>query len=347
MQLGALAEQLGCRLEGEAGVEIRGVRSPEDAGPHDLILIVHERYLRHLSSSRAGAVILPEGLPPVDRPSLRAANPLLAFARALRLLHPGAAPIRGIHPSAVVSSDARVAQTASIGPLCVVGPGAEIGAGSVLEMQVSVGRGVRVGRDCRIFAQVVLRDDVVVGDRVILHSGTVIGADGFGFVRDGQRYVKIPQVGRVVIEDDVEIGANAAVDRATLGETRIGRGTKIDNLVQIAHNVRVGEDTVIAGQAGVSGSTRIGSRVTLAGQVGIVDHVEIGDDVIVGAQAGVTKDIPKGAVILGSPAIPHTDFKRQVAAVSRLPELRKALRVLEGRLAALEARLGGLQQARE
>ncbi len=347
MQLGALAEQLGCRLEGEAGIEIRDVRSPEDAGPQDLILIAHEQYLPHLSSSRAGAVLMSEALPLVDRPSLRTPNPLLAFARALCLLHPGAVPAPGIHPSAVVSPDARVAQTVSIGPLCVVGPGTEIGAGTLLEMQVSVGKGVRIGRDCRIFAQVVLREDVVVGDRVIIHSGTVIGADGFGFARDGRRYVKIPQVGRVVIEDDVEIGANAAVDRATLGETRIGRGTKIDNLVQIAHNVRVGEDTVIAGQVGVSGSTRIGSRVTLAGQAGIVDHVEIGDDVIVGAQAGVSKDIPKGGVVLGSPAIPHVEFKRQVAAVARLPELRKALRALEERLAALEARLGGLQQTRE
>ncbi|HWU37042.1 MAG TPA: UDP-3-O-(3-hydroxymyristoyl)glucosamine N-acyltransferase, partial [Candidatus Acidoferrum sp.] len=190
-----------------------------------------------------------------------------------------------------------------------------------------------------IFSQVVLRDGVLLGDRVIVHSGAVIGADGFGFARDGQRSVKIPQIGRVVIEDDVEIGANVAIDRATLGETRIGRGTKIDNLVQIGHNVRVGEDTVIVGQVGISGSVRIGSRVTLAGQVGVVDHIEIGDDVIVGAQAGVTKDIPASSVMLGSPAVPHGEFKRQLAAVARLPELRRRLREVEERLAALEARL--------
>jgi UDP-3-O-[3-hydroxymyristoyl] glucosamine N-acyltransferase len=209
----------------------------------------------------------------------------------------------------------------------------------MLDAHVTVGAGVRIGMGCRIFPQVVLRDGVLLGDRVIVHSGTVIGADGFGFARQDQRYVKIPQIGRVVIEDDVEIGANVAIDRATLGETRIGRGTKIDNLVQIGHNVRVGADTVIVGQVGISGSARIGSRVTLAGQVGVVDHVEIGDDTVVGAQAGVTKDIPPGSIMLGSPAVVHGEFKRQVAAIARVPEMRKILRALEQRLGALEARL--------
>jgi UDP-3-O-[3-hydroxymyristoyl] glucosamine N-acyltransferase len=174
---------------------------------------------------------------------------------------------------------------------------------------------------------------------VTIHSGAVVGADGFGFARDGARYVKIPQVGRVVLEDDVEIGANTTIDRATLGETRIGRGTKLDNLVHIGHNVRIGGDTAIAGQVGIAGSTRIGSRVTFAGQAGVVDHVSIGDDVIVGAQAGVSKDIPAGSIVLGSPAIPHLEFKRQVATVARLSELVKALRGLESRLKALEERV--------
>jgi UDP-3-O-[3-hydroxymyristoyl] glucosamine N-acyltransferase len=335
-----LAERLGCRLEGDGELEIRAVRGLEDAGPGDLSFVAQERYLARLQASAAGAVILAEGWPAVDRPALRTANPVLAFARALTLFHPPTLPPPGIHPTAVVAPDARVAPDASVGPLTVLGPGAAVGSGTILEAHVSVGAGARIGRDCRIFPQVVLRDRVEVGDRVIVHSGAVIGADGFGFARDGQRYVKIPQLGRVVIEDDVEIGANVAIDRATLGETRIGRGTKIDNLVQIGHNVRVGPDTVIVAQVGVSGSSRIGSRVTLAGQVGVVDHVEIGDDVIVGAQAGVTKDIPSGSVVLGSPAIPHGEFKRRVAAAARLPEMRKLLRALEERLAALEARLG-------
>lgn len=340
MRLGELAERLGCRLEGDGGLEINAVRGLEDAGPRDVSFIAHERFLPRLQASTAGAVILAEGWPAVERPALRTPNPVLAFARALTLLHPPVRPVPGIHPTAVVAPDARVASDASVGPLTVLGQGAEVGAGTLLAAQVTVGAGVRIGAGCRIFPQVVLRDGVLLGDRVIVHSGTVIGADGFGFARDGQRYVKIPQIGRVVIEDDVEIGANVAIDRATLGETRIGRGTKIDNLVQIGHNVRVGEDTVIVGQVGISGSSRIGSRVTLAGQVGVVDHVEIGDDAIVGAQAGVTKDIPPGSVMLGSPAIAQGEFKRQVAAVARLPEMRKLLRTLEERLAALEARLG-------
>lgn len=339
MQLGELAERLGCRLEGDGGLEIRGVRGLEDAGPQDLTFVAQERYLSRLARSTAAAVILAEGWPAVDRPALRSPNPTLAFARALSLFHPPRVSAPGIHPTAVVAPDARVAPTASVGPLTVVGPGAEVGADTILEAHVAVGAGVCIGQGCRIFPQVTLRDGVVLGDRVTVHSGTVIGADGFGYARDGHRYVKIPQVGRVVIEDDVEIGANVTIDRATLGETRIGRGTKIDNLVQIGHNVRVGADTVIVAQVGISGSARIGSRVTLAGQVGVVDHVEIGDDVIVGAQSGVTKDIPPGSVVLGSPAIPHADFKRRVATVARLPEMRKVLRALEERLAALEARL--------
>jgi UDP-3-O-[3-hydroxymyristoyl] glucosamine N-acyltransferase len=238
----------------------------------------------------------------------------------------------------VIAPGATVSALAAVGPLCLVGRGAVIGDHTVLEGQVAVGAAVRIGSHCRLAPQVVLRDGVQLGDRVIIHSGTVIGADGFGYARDEARYVKIAQIGRVVIEDDVEVGANVAIDRATLGETRIGRGTKIDNLVHIAHNVRVGADTVILGQVGIAGSTRIGSRVTLAGQVGIVDHVEIGDDVIVGSQAGVTKDIPPRSVVLGSPAVPHQEIKRQLAAIARLPELRRLVQALEERLGALEAR---------
>jgi UDP-3-O-[3-hydroxymyristoyl] glucosamine N-acyltransferase len=277
----------------------------------------------------------------VDRPALRTPNPHLALARALSIFHPEPVSVPGIHSTAVTAADARVASDACVGPLCVLGPGTEVGPGTILEAQVAVGARVRIGAGCRIHPHVTLRDDVVLGDRVIIHSGAVIGADGFGYARDGHRYVKIPQVGRVVIEDDVEIGANVCIDRATLDETRIGRGTKIDNLVQIGHNVRIGADTAIVAQTGISGSVRVGSRVTLAGQVGVVDHVEIGDDVTVGAQAGVTKDVPPQATVLGAPAVPHTEFKRQLAALARLPELRKTLRALEERLAALEARLTG------
>ncbi len=339
VRLGVLAEQIGCRLEGDGGVEVVGVRALDEAGPADLTFVTDAKHAAQLPASRAAAVILPESAPAADRPTLRTPNPYLALARALAAFHPAERVAPGIHATAVVGADARVDAGAFVGPLCVISPGAEIGAGSVLDAQVFVGAEVRIGRDCRIFPQVTLRERTELGNRVTVHAGAVIGADGFGYAREGARYVKIPQVGRVVLEDDVEIGANVTIDRATLGATRIGRGTKIDNLVQIAHNVRVGEDTVIVAQVGVSGSSQIGSRVTLAGQVGVVDHVRIGDDAVVGAQAGVTKEVPPGAIVLGSPAVPHLEFKRQLAATARLPLLGKALRALEDRLRALEARL--------
>jgi UDP-3-O-[3-hydroxymyristoyl] glucosamine N-acyltransferase len=340
VRVAEIADRIGARLEGEGGLELRAVRSLEDAGPEDLSFILDARHVARLEACRAGAVILSDGLPCGGRPALRMANPSLGFARALALLHPSVALSPGIHPSAVVSPDATVDASALVGPLCVVSAGASIAAGSILDAQVYVGRDARIGTSCRLFPHVTLRDGVWLGDRVIIHSGAVIGADGFGYARDGARYVKIPQIGRVVLEDDVEVGANVTIDRATLGETRIGRGTKIDNLVQIAHNVQVGEDTVIVAQVGISGSTRIGSRVTLAGQAGIVDHVNIGDDVIVGAQAGVSKDIPSGSIVLGSPAVPHRDFKRQYAIFAGLPALRKLLLALEQRMGEIENRLG-------
>ena len=339
MRLADLAAAIGSRLEGPGDLEIHGVLSLEEAGPADLTFVARPEYLARLAESRAGAVIVGEAWAPVDRPALRTRNPYLALARALAVVYPPAAPAPGVHPSAVVAPESSVSPLATVGPLCLVGRGASIGPHSVLVGQVAVGADVRIGSHCWLAPQVVLRDGVTLGDRVIIHSGAVIGADGFGYAREGASYVKIPQVGRVVIEDDVEIGANTTVDRATLGETRIGRGTKIDNLVQIAHNVRVGADTVIVAQVGISGSTRIGSRVTIAGQAGVVDHVEIGDDVIVGAQAGVTKDIPSRSVVLGAPAIPHQEFKRQLAAFARLPEMRRLVQALEERIAALEARV--------
>jgi UDP-3-O-[3-hydroxymyristoyl] glucosamine N-acyltransferase len=341
VRLAEIAERIGARLEGAGEKELRAVRSLEDAGPDDLSFVLDARQASRLEASRAGAIILPDRLPCVGRPALRMGNPSLGFARALALFHPSDASVSGIHPSAVISPDAAVNRTASIGPLCVVGAGAQIGAGTSLLAQVHVGRDVRIGSDCRVFPHVTLREGVRLGDRVILHSGAVIGADGFGYAREGARYVKIPQVGCVVLEDDVEIGANVTIDRATLGETRIGRGTKIDNLVQIAHNVQVGEDTVIVAQVGISGSTRIGSRVTLAGQVGVVGHLTIGDDVIIGAQSGVSKDISAGTVVLGSPAVPHGEFKRQYASLAGLPALRKLVRAMERRLEELERRLVG------
>jgi len=337
MRLRELAEKLGCRLVGDGEIDVRGFAPFDEAEDGDVTFVAHPRYLVKLEATRASAVILKEGVPSSSKPTLLASDPYLTFVRALRLFYPPERPTPGVHPSTILGPGVRVAEGVSIGPFSYIEEGVVIGPRSAVGPQVYIGRGSSMGADCHIYPQVMIREGVEIGDRVILHSGAVIGSDGFGYLRDqkGVR-VKIPQVGRVILEDDVEIGANVTIDRATLGTTRLKRGTKIDNLVQIAHNVTVGEDTVIAAQTGISGSTKIGDRVTLAGQVGIVDHVTIGDDVTVGAQAGVTKDIPSGMVFLGSPAVPHQEFKRGIAAVNRIPQLLKSLRIIEARLTALE-----------
>ncbi len=341
MRLRELAEKLGCRLVGDGEIEVRGLAPFDEAGEGDLAFVTSPGDLQRLGASRASALILREQGAACSKPALLTSDPYMAFVQALRLFHLPDVQPPGAHPSSIVREGARMAEGVAIGALSYVEEEVVIGPRSAIGPQVYIGRGSRLGADCRIYPQVMIREGVEIGDRVIIHSGSVIGSDGFGYLRDslGVR-IKIPQVGRVILEDDVEIGANVTIDRATMGTTRVRRGSKIDNLVQIAHNVTVGEDTVIAALSGISGSTKIGDRVTLAGQVGIVDHVEIGDDVTVGAQAGVTKDIPPGAVWLGSPAVPHLEFKRGLAAVNRLPRLLKIMQQIEARLLALEDALG-------
>jgi UDP-3-O-[3-hydroxymyristoyl] glucosamine N-acyltransferase len=337
MRLGELAERLECRLVGDGEIEVTGLATVESAGHGDLTFVAHARYLPAVEAGQASAVILRESDPACSKPTLRTADPYAAFAKALLLFYPPEAVPVGVHPSAIVHPDARLEDEVSVGPFCVIDARASIGRRTVVGAQVYIGKDARIGADGLIYPQVVVRERTEIGDRVIIHAGTVIGSDGFGYLTDVRgRRRKIPQVGRVVVEDDAEIGANVTIDRATVGTTRIKRGTKIDNLVQVAHNVVVGEDTVIVALAGVSGSTRIGDRVTIAGQVGIVDHVEIGDDVTIGAQAGVTNDVPAGAVVLGSPAVAHLEFKRGIAAVRRLPGLVKNVQAIEARLRALE-----------
>jgi UDP-3-O-[3-hydroxymyristoyl] glucosamine N-acyltransferase len=341
MQLKELAEKLRCRLVGNGEIEVHRLAPLHEAGEGDLIFVMHTRDLPKLETSKASAVIVREGGPPCAKPALLTNDPYQAFVHALRLFHTPDHPIPGVHPSSIVQEGVHLAEDVAIGPLSVVEAGVTIGPRSVVDAQVYIGKDSRVGADCRLYPQVMIREGVEIGDRVIIHSGAVIGSDGFGYLKDGQGVrVKIPQVGRVTLEDDVEIGANVTIDRATMGATRIKRGTKIDNLVQIAHNVVVGADTVIAALSGISGSATIGDRVTLAGQVGIVDHVEIGDDVTVGAQAGVAKSLPPGGAFLGSPAVPHVTFKRSVAAVDRLPTILHALKRIEARLVVLEDAVG-------
>jgi UDP-3-O-[3-hydroxymyristoyl] glucosamine N-acyltransferase len=339
-RLGELARLVDGELHGDPSTTIRGLASLEGAEAADLSFVTATRYRAAAEQSRAAAFLVPPGLELPGRAVIRVAQPFLAVARLLRVFHPEPAPPPGVHPTAVVAESARVAADATVMAHVVVGRACLVESRAVLHPHVVLGERCRVGEGSVLHAHVVLREDVEVGRRVVVHAGTILGADGFGYVFDGTRHQKVPQVGRVVVEDDVEIGANVTVDRATLGATVIGRGTKIDNLVQIGHNTVVGADSIIVAQTGISGSCRIGSRVVLGGQVGVADHVTIGDGAQVGAQSGVHRDVPAGAGMLGTPARPAAEARRALAALPRLPDLARAIRALERRLAELTARLG-------
>lgn len=337
--LAELAGRLGAELCGDPGETVHAVATLEDAGPGQVTFLANSKYRSLLESTRASAVIVSAQDRVPGRNCLVSPNPYLSFARVVALLHPPERPEPGVAPGAHVHPEARLARGVAALPGCYVGAGARIGEDTVLHPGVYVGTDVQIGRECLLHANAVVREGCVLGDRVILQPGAVVGSDGFGYARDGARQVKIPQVGIVVLEDDVEVGAGTTIDRAALGETRVGRGTKIDNLVQIGHNVRVGEDCLLVAQVGVSGSTRVGNRVILAGQVGVVGHVRIGDGAIVGAQSGVPADLPAGAVVSGSPAFEHPEWLKAQAVVRRLPKLRQTVQKLEQRVRALEEHL--------
>ena len=338
--LGEIARLIGAGLEGDPSTPIRDVSSLERAEEGTLVLVAEASYLSRLAQSPAAAVIAPPHLAIADRPVLRAKNPRLAFAAVLELFHPPPTFPPGIAPSALIAPDATVHPKATISSFVVVESGAVIEAEVVLAPFVYVGPRARIGEGSRVHANVTIQADVRVGRRCLIHPGAVLGADGFGFVFDGESHRKVPQVGTVVIEDDVEIGANVCIDRATVGETLVGRGTKIDNLVQIAHNVVIGERSILVAQAGIAGSSRIGRDVVLGPQSGVMDHMTIGAGSQVAGQSGVIRDVPPGAKLAGSPARPFDEELRVIAALGRLPQLLKAVRVLEKRLEALEARLG-------
>lgn len=338
MTLLEIAERLGCRLEGEGSLEITGLAAIEDAGPGQLTFLSNPRYASAVAATRASAIILPDHAPAAPCAMLRTPQPYVMFARALALLHPVAPAVPGVHPSAVVEDGASVAADASVGAFAYVGVGADIGPRTVLHPFVHVGPRARLGADCVVHAHASIREAVTIGDRVVVQNGAVVGSDGFGFAtRADGTHEKIPQVGTVVVEDDVEIGANSTVDRPPLGATRIGRGTKIDNLVQVAHGVDVGEDVFLAAQVGIAGSTRVGDRVVLAGQVGVAGHITIGRGARATAQTGIPNSVEPGALVSGYPAIENREWLKASAVFRRLPEMRKALGDLQQRLERLEA----------
>jgi UDP-3-O-[3-hydroxymyristoyl] glucosamine N-acyltransferase len=344
MKLRELAERLQCRLEGDGEIEIQRVAGIERAQPGDLTFVANPKYQSQLASTRASAVILADGANGVPARAslslLRTANPYLAFATAVELLVPAAPPAPGIDSLSSVAADATLGPGVSIGPFVAVGAGASIGARTIVYPHAVIGPGAHVGDDCVVHAHVSIRERVTIGHRVVLQDGAVVGSDGFGFVKrpDGT-HLKIPQHADVVIEDDVDIGANSTIDRPAVGETRIGAGTKIDNLVQIAHGVLVGKRALIAAQAGIAGSTVIDDDVVLAGQAGVTGHIRLGRGVVVAAQAGVSKSVEPGEFISGFRGMPNRDWLKASAVFQHLPALRKRVADLEQRLAELEEKL--------
>lgn len=339
--VGSIAKAIGGKVDGDAAVSISGVAGLKEAEPGELSFLANPKYTPMVGRTRASAVIVGAAFDgPHTCALIRVDSPDKGFTQAVMLLAPPQVlPVPGIHPTAVVAPDARLGEGISIGPHCVVEPAASVGARTVLGAGCYVGHGARVGADCRLHPNVSLRENVKVGDRCIFHSGAVIGSDGFGYYRQGEAWVKIPQVGTVEIGDDVEIGANTTIDRARFGRTVIGKGVKLDNLVQIAHNVRVGDHTAMAAQVGISGSTIIGKRVQVGGQAGAAGHISIGDDAVLLAQSGATKDVPAGAKVMGFPAAPQDKAARLHAHVARLPELKARVSAMESRLAQIEKSL--------
>ena len=340
MKLSKIAEQLGGTLEGDGEIEITAVAGLGEAAKGDISFLSNPKYATQVAATKASAVIVPNDW---DRPGkcalVRVENSDQVFAQVAELFYEAPPrPAAGVHPSAVVAESAQLGEGVSIGANSTVEEGVVIGENTVVSPNCHVGYKTVIGADCFLYPLASIREFAEIGNRVIIHNGAVVGSDGFGYaVQDDGSRTKIPQIGKVVIEDDVEIGANVAIDRARFGKTRIGKGTKVDNLVQIAHNVVIGEHAVIIAQVGISGSTTIGSRAILAGQAGLAGHLEVGDGAIIGAQAGVMKDVPAKDFVIGSPAMPHLQFKKVVANTILLPKFKDRLRKLEERIERLES----------
>ena len=339
MKLSELARLTGASVDGGFNdIEITGAAGLDDAGPADVSFLANPRYTAKVNTTRAAAVFLVEA-ESTDRAIavLRTKDPYLAYTRALRLFHPEQAFEPMIHQSAVIDPSSTVATTARVGAGVAIGPQCQIGEGVQIHPNVTIYGNVVVGNNSIIHSGVALRERTQIGERVIIHNNVVVGCDGFGYAKDEERHwLKIPQTGRVVIEDDVEIGAGTTIDRASVGESRIGRGTKIDNLVQIGHSCTVGEDTLLCAQVGLAGSSHIGNRVILAGQAGVAGHLTIGDDAVLTAKSATSHDVPAGKVISGIPAFDNHDWLRSTAVFRRLGEMQRKLRELEKQLAEIK-----------
>ncbi|MGA3024249.1 MAG: UDP-3-O-(3-hydroxymyristoyl)glucosamine N-acyltransferase [Bryobacteraceae bacterium] len=337
MKLDVLAAQLGCELVGDGGVEIGGVAGMEHAGPSEITFLANPRYAHKVKQTKAAAIIVSEPLRDASIASVVSKNPYLDFARALALFYQPPRPKPCIHPSAVIAETARIGEDASIGAYCVIGEGVTLGRNAVLHPHVVIYEGAAIGDDFLAHSHVTVREYCRIGNRVVLGNSVVIGGDGFGFAKDAQgNHVKIVQSGPTIIEDDVEIQQLSSVDRATVGETRVGRGTKIDTLVQVGHACTIGERNIICAQTGLAGSTVVGNDVLLAAQVGVSGHLTVHDRAIVYAQSGIGGDVAPGAVVSGSPAFDAREWLRAITAFPKLPELLRRMRQLEKRIPPAE-----------
>ncbi|MCP4652747.1 MAG: UDP-3-O-(3-hydroxymyristoyl)glucosamine N-acyltransferase [Candidatus Omnitrophica bacterium] len=335
--LGEIARLIGGELVGDPDVVITGVSGIKEAKSGDITFLANQKYDSLLLNTKASAVITTKDASNLSVPSVKTNNPSLAFTKIIKLFlpHSGSHP-QGIHPAAIISKEARIGKNVSIGAGVIIEKGASIGENSIIYGGCYIGNGVVVGEDCLFYPHVSITERNEIGSRVVIHSGTVIGSDGFGFTDIGGVQEKIPQIGIVLIEDDVEIGSNVSIDRARFDKTIISKGTKIDNLVHIAHNVVIGQNCLILAQVGISGSTTLGEKVILAGQVGIVGHINVGDEAIAAAQAGVTKSVPAKTMVSGYPARVHSQARRVNACVQKLPDLYKKIKELETKIEKLE-----------
>ncbi len=344
MKLSEVAQKLGCRLEGSPEVEIRGVAGIEYAEPGQITFLANRRYFPLLKTTRASAILIEEGIP-LNRDAslpelaaLRSGNPYFAFAQAIEFFYQPPRYAPGIHPTAIIAESARIGEGAHVGPYCYVDEDVEIGRNAVLHSFVTIYRGANIGDDFFSHAHAIVREYCRLGNRVILQNGVVIGGDGLGFAKqkDGAWY-KMAQSGPAVLEDDVEVQANACVDRATIGETRIGRGTKLDDLVLIGHASQVGSDSMLCGQVGLAGSTKVGHNCILAGQVGTAGHLTVGDGAVITAQSGVPTDVPPRSLYSGYPAVENREWLKTMAALNRLPDLQRRVRELEAEIENLKS----------
>ncbi len=332
-----LAEIVGGSVNGDGSTRITGVAGIKEAAAGQITFLASTKYREFLNTTRASAVIGTYDIE-CSVPSIQLENPYLAFLKVVSMFADSVDKRypRGLHPTAIVAAEAELGENLCIGPYCHIEAGVTIGRNCTVLRGSYIGANTVIGEGCLVYPSVTIREECEVGERVIIHPGAVIGSDGFGFARDGQAHRKIPHIGKVVIEDDVEIGANTTIDRATTGVTRVGRGTKIDNLVQIAHNVTIGKNCIIAAQVGISGSTELGDGVVIAGQAGLAGHIKMGDGVIIAGGAGVTKSIPAGTTISGYPARDHAQARKLYGFTTRLPELHKKIQELSRKVARLE-----------